>query len=86
VASFFGSLESVCPNEKDLSEMRRGTSQKVKPGASPVEQTMLAAAAQMMKISEGFMPTFHHIRVLIVVKLISAVWNLTMCAAIKPII
>jgi hypothetical protein len=65
--------------------MKRGTSQKVKPGASPVEQTMLAAAAQTMQTSEGFMPTFHHIPVLIVVKLIYAAWNLTMCAAIKPI-
>jgi hypothetical protein len=66
--------------------MQKGTSQKVKPGASPVEQTMLAAAAQTMKISESFVPTFHYIPVLIVVKLISAAWNLTMCAAIKLLI
>ncbi len=62
------------------------SSQKDKPGASPVELMMLAAAGQTMKTSEGFMPTFHHIPVLIVVKLIFAAWNLTMCAAIKPII
>jgi len=55
--------------------MQKGTSQKVKPGANPVEQTMLAAEGQTMKTSEGFMPGFHHIPVLIVVKLISASRN-----------
>jgi hypothetical protein len=33
---------------------------------------MLAATVQTIKTSEGFMPTYHHIHALIVVKLISA--------------
>ncbi len=66
--------------------MQKEISQKVKPGASSVEQTMLATAGQAMKTNESCMIIFHHIPVLIVVRLISAAWSLTMCAAIKPII
>jgi hypothetical protein len=38
--------------------MQKGISQKAKPGASPVEQTMLAIAGQMMKTSEDCTRTY----------------------------
>jgi len=66
--------------------MQKGISQKVKPGASPAEQTMRAVAVQMMKTSVDYTPTYPLILVSIAVKLISDVLSLIMCVVIRPVI
>lgn len=65
------------------SETPKGISQKVKRGASPAEQKMLAVAVQTMRTSEGFMPTYLPIRASIVVRQTFAAWNLIMYAETK---
>ena len=68
------------------SGIQKGISQKVKPGASLVERTMLAVDVQMTRTSEDYMPIYPNIPVLIAVKLMCAFLSLTMYVAINPTI